>query len=97
MDYDKKNYLHYDLTLGTDEIVEVDLDKQANVRLMDDSNFALYKRGQRHRYFGGLATQSPLRLKPPTPGHWHLVIDLGGYAGQVRAAARTLKNVPQEV
>ncbi|HEX6987057.1 MAG TPA: DUF1883 domain-containing protein [Planctomycetaceae bacterium] len=91
------NYLHYELNLGPDEIVEVDLDKQANVRLLDDANFALYKAGQRHRYYGGLAEHSPLRLKPPRAGRWHLVIDLGGYAGQVRAAARTLRYEAQEV
>lgn len=91
------NYLHYELDLGSDELVEVDLDKQANVRLMDEPNFTLYKRGQRHRYFGGLATQSPLHLKAPHPGRWHLVVDLGGFAGQVKAAVKTLKNVPQEV
>lgn len=85
------NFLHYDFTLESDDIVEVTLDKQANVRLLDDINFSQYKRGQKHSYYGGLAKQSPVRLKPPTPGHWNLVIDLGGYAGTVRASARIIK------
>jgi hypothetical protein len=52
---------------------------------MDDFNFERYKRGEQHRYYGGLAKVSPVRLRPPRPGQWHLVIDLGGYSGTVRA------------
>jgi hypothetical protein len=85
------NFLHYDLQLGSNDIVEVTLDRQANVRLLDDVNFSKYKKGERHEYYGGLAKKSPVRLKPPSSGHWHLVIDLGGYAGTVRASVRTIK------
>jgi hypothetical protein len=85
------NFLHYDLDLSTGDLVEVTLDKQANVRLLDDLNFAKYKRGEKHSYYGGRATKSPIRLHPPHAGHWHLVIDLGGYPGTVRASVRTVK------
>jgi hypothetical protein len=85
------NFLHYELTLGAEDIIEVTLDKQANVRLVDDINFHSYRRGAAHRYFGGLAKQSPVRLKAPHAGKWHLVIDLGGYAGTVRASVRVIK------
>jgi hypothetical protein len=84
------NYLHSEFTLGPDDAVEVTLDKQANVRLMDDANFSRYKRGEKHSYFGGLATESPVRLSPPHQGHWNVVIDLGGVAGTVRSAVRVL-------
>jgi hypothetical protein len=85
------NYLHYDLHLQLGEMVEVTLDKQANVRLLDENNFSLYRKGQNHKYYGGLATKSPIRLSAPATGHWHLVIDLGGYAGTVKASVRTLR------
>jgi len=85
------NYLHYELDLTGDDIVEVTLDKQANVRLMDETNFSNYKRGERHHYHGGLTKHSPARLAPPHSGHWHLVIDLGGYPGTVTASVRALR------
>jgi len=85
------NFLHYDFQLGSGDIVEVTLDKQANVRLLDDTNFSLYKRGKRHSYYGGLAKGSPVRLRAPHAGHWHVVIDLGGYAGRVQASVRTIR------
>ena len=85
------NFLHYDLQLASNEVVEVTLDKQANVLLLDDINFRLYVTGQRYTYFGGLAKTSQVRLRPPYAGHWHVVIDLGGYAGTVSASVRTIK------
>jgi hypothetical protein len=85
------NFLHQTLDLGTGDVVEVTLDKQANVRLMDEANFSNYRRGMQHKYYGGLAKQSPVRLSPPQAGRWHLVIDLGGYAGSVQASVRTLR------
>jgi hypothetical protein len=85
------NFLHYDLDLDAGDVVEVTLDKQANVRLLDEVNYHRYKRGQRHTYHGGLAKASPIRLRTPNAGSWHLVIDLGGYAGTVRASVRTIR------
>lgn len=87
------NYLHYELDLDASDVVEVTLDKQANVRLLDEANYAHYQHGERHSYHGGLARRSPIRLVPPHAGHWHLIIDLGGYAGTVQAAVRTLRQV----
>jgi hypothetical protein len=85
------NFLHYEFDLSQGEVVEVTLDKQANVRLLDNANFALFQNGQQHRYYGGLAKTSPIRLAAPHGGHWHVVVDLGGYAGTVRASARALQ------
>lgn len=84
------NFLHYDLNLDSGDIVEVTLDGQANVRLLDATNFSRYRHGQQHSYRGGLATLSPYRLSAPHAGHWHLVVDLGGYRGRVSASVRVL-------
>ena len=86
------NYLHYEFNLSTDDVVELSFDKQANVRLIDTHNYAQYKNGRHHQFYGGLAKVSPLRLQAPHPGHWHVVVDLGGYAGNVRASARVIRN-----
>jgi hypothetical protein len=85
------NFLHYEFQLSSDDVVEVTLDKQANVRLLDDINYSYYTSGERHTYYGGLAKVSPVRIRPPHAGHWHVVIDLGGYAGTVRASVRVIR------
>jgi Domain of unknown function (DUF1883) len=82
------NFLQYELDAGPHNKIQVTLDKQANVRLMDSSNFQRYKAGQEHRYYGGLARVSPITLTAPYQGHWYLVIDLGGYPGTVRASVQ---------
>jgi hypothetical protein len=81
-------YLHYEFDAGPEDIIEVHLDRAANVQLLDDANYDQYRNGRSFRYHGGYAKQTPVRLTPPHPGHWHVVIDLGGGAGTVRATAR---------
>lgn len=86
------NFTQYDLgyqSAGT--IVRVDLEgTEANVRLLDDANFAKFKRGADHRYVGGHYKSSPVLLETPTGGQWHVVVDLGGFAGQVRSSVEVL-------
>ena len=85
------NYLHYDLHLSMGDVVEVTLDKQANVRLLDDIDYSHYQRGEQHRYYGGKAIKTPVRIPAPHAGHWHLVVDLGGYAGSVSASIQVVR------
>ena len=72
------------------EVAEVELTAAANVRLLDSSNFRKYRYGQWHRYYGGHYKISPVRLQIPKPGHWYVVVDLGGYGGRVGASIRVL-------
>lgn len=83
-------FIHYNLNLKSNDAVQVHLDKQANVRLLDDHNFQNYRRGGRHTYYGGLATHSPYIISPPRAGHWHLVVDLGGYSGTISASVQII-------
>ena len=85
------NFLHYEVETDEGDVIEVTLDRQANVRVLDGGNFSSFRSGRRHRYVGGLAKQSPFRLVAPHAGHWHVVVDLGGHAGSVRAGVRVLR------
>lgn len=73
------------------EMVEITLSgSAANVRLMDSSNLSAYKNGRHHRYYGGLAKQSPIRLQIPSSGHWYVTVDMQGLGGSVRSSVRIL-------
>jgi len=85
------NFLHWEIEGGPDDTVEVTLDGQANVMLLDQINYDLYRKGQSFRYHGGLAQTSPFRQIPPHQGRWHLVVDLGGFTGRVHAAVAVLQ------
>lgn len=84
-------FLHSDLgRRDRGDVVEVTLTRGANVRLLDSTNFSKYRRGERHRYFGGLARSSPVRLTIPSSGHWHAVVDMQGLSGSTRASFRVI-------
>ncbi len=85
------NYLHTEEYLNAGDGFEVTLDKQANVLLLDDTNFRHYKSGEAYHYHGGLAKRSPVVLRAARSGRWHLVVNLGGYSGTVRAGVAVLK------
>ncbi len=86
------SFTHYDLgQRKSGEVVEITLKgNAANVRLLDSSNLSSYRNGRRHRYYGGLAKKSPVRLKIPRSGHWHVAVDMQGLGGNVRSSARVL-------
>lgn len=85
------NFLHYEIEADKSDTIEVSLTGAANVQLMDGDNFAFYQSGRPFHYFGGYARTSPFVLKAPRAGRWHIVVDLGGYAGQVRAGVKVLQ------
>ncbi|MGH8926501.1 MAG: DUF1883 domain-containing protein [Acidimicrobiia bacterium] len=79
-------FLHYQFDASEGDSIVVNLDKQANVRVMDSANFNAYRRGERHRYLGGRALKSPARIGLPHSGRWHVSIDLGAASGRVKAS-----------
>lgn len=92
------NFLQYDLgNKKRGEIVEVTLTSGANVRLMTSSEFSDYKNGRSHRFIGGLAKKSPIRLQIPNSGHWYVVVDMQGLRGNTRASVRVLPGMLPEI
>ncbi|MDE2892684.1 MAG: DUF1883 domain-containing protein [Chloroflexota bacterium] len=87
-----QKFLHSDLGyLEGGRIVQVTLrGNAANVRLLDGSNLSAYRNGRDHRYYGGLAKQSPVRLQVPHSGHWHVVVDFQGLRGQANVSVTVL-------
>jgi hypothetical protein len=64
--------------------VRVDCDHQCNVLVMDDANYARYRRDDDHRYYGGFFRRLPAVVKVPHDGFWNIVLDLGGGLAQLR-------------
>jgi hypothetical protein len=84
-------FIHNDLGhRQAGDVVEITLTSGANVRMMDSSNFDAYRNGRQHRYIGGLAQQSPVRLQIPNAGNWHVAVDMQGLRGSTRAGVRVI-------
>ena len=80
-------HLKFDLGyLQGGSTVTVTLKNQANVRVLDSSNYRSYASGRRHQFYGGRATRSPFSVSVPRSGHWILAVDLGGNAGRIEAS-----------
>ena len=86
-------HLHYQFNAQAGDIVEVILDRAANVQLLDMPNYTNYTAGQPYQYYGGYAKFSPFRLPTPRPGAWNIVVDLGGGPGSVRASVQISSGV----
>jgi hypothetical protein len=84
-------FIHSDLGhRSRGDVLEVTLTGAANVRLLDPANFTRYKKQQRHQFHGGLARRSPARIRIPSSGHWHAVVDMQGLRGTTRAGFRVI-------
>lgn len=83
-------YIYSEIQARAGAIVEVTLDQQANVRLLDPTNYSRFKSRQQCRGYGGRALRSPLRLQVPSSGTWYVVIDLGGSGGAIRHSVRII-------
>lgn len=91
-------FIHNDLgQRKRGEIIQVTLTSAANVRLMDSHNFSNYKHGRSHKYLGGLAKRSPLRLQIPSSGHWHVTVDMQGLRGSTKASVSVLPGALPEI
>jgi hypothetical protein len=86
------DFIHHDLgSRQRGDVVEVVLSgSAANVRLLDTPNFQRYRRGERHRMYGGRATRSPVRLEIPQSGRWHVAVDMQGLRGSTNASFRVI-------
>lgn len=91
-------YLHQEMEVGADDLIEVLLDNWANVLLLDSENYECYRTNRPFRYVKGeYVKHSPFRLRAPFQGTWHLVVDLGGGPGHVRAWVRVYSEpIPTE-
>jgi len=88
----KINFTHYDLKAQRAGVtIEIALSVVANVRLMSESNFTLYKQAMKHQFVGGVARKSPIRLVIPQNGHWHVIVDMEGHHGQCESSIRIVE------
>lgn len=82
-------FLAWDLNLDPRNVVHVTLRGQSSdVFLVDDINFHAFRNRRTFTYHGGHATASPVVLRPPRGGRWHLVVVPDG--GRVEASIQVL-------
>lgn len=83
-------FVHAEIQLTPPAVVEVTINVAANVMLMRRVDFGKYERGQTFSYYGGHFEGPKANIRAPGGGIWHLVADLGGAPGNLRASYRIL-------
>jgi Domain of unknown function (DUF1883)/TIR domain len=92
------NFSYYDLgQRKAGEMVEIQLSAGANVLLLDSANYSAFMADRQHRYYGGLAKRTPVRLSIPRSGHWFVVIHMAGLRGSVRHSMRMVPGALPEL
>jgi len=86
-------HIHYPVTIKTGQMVELRLDAAANVLVMNDAQYDGWKQGQESKVRGGYATKSPVNLRPPYSGSWHIVVDTKG--ADIRSACAVVQDVEE--
>lgn len=85
-------YTHYDLKdLRAGTVIEVTLTAVANVRLMNAPNFQRFTETLDHKFVGGVAKKSPIRLTIPESGHWHVIVDMEGHKGMAESNVKMVE------
>ena len=91
------NHLHYEFDLTADDVVEVTLDKQANVRLLDSANYSLYQQGSNTALWIVDATTQTVKLVPVKVGVFRddtVSIVAGAKGGDMVVTAGVHKLIP---
>jgi hypothetical protein len=70
--------------------VEVTLGYAANVLILNEENYALYKENKPPRFIGGYIERAPYKIALPEGGHWLTIIDSGSFFSKIRALVRFL-------
>ena len=82
-------FTHYDLKdIRAGVTIEITLSAVANVRLMTEADFDRFKNAREHKFLGGVAKKSPIRLTIPKDAHWHVVVDTEGLTGKAESSIR---------
>jgi hypothetical protein len=70
------SYLHKRMFLDQGDVVVVECSHQVNVLVIDDQNYASYRRGDSFRYHGGFFSHFPARVPIAETKNWNVVVSL---------------------
>jgi hypothetical protein len=84
-------FLHWKVSGNTGDLVRIQTDTPAYVRMFDALNFEYYKRGSKYTSEGGWSERLDVEFTIPYKGTFHFVVDHGGAAGQVKATCDVVR------
>lgn len=84
-------FLHWKIPGNAGDMVRIQMDTPAYVRMLDPLNFEHYKRGSKFDGDGGWSDRLDVEFTLPYKGTFHVVVDLGGNAGSLKATCDVIR------
>jgi len=84
-------FLHWKVPGKPGDLIRIQTDTPAFVRLLDPLNFEYYKRGSKYEGQGGWTDRLDVEFALPYQGAFHGVVDLGGTAGSLKATCDVIR------
>lgn len=78
-------YIHYQIRVFPHNKVIVTLDKQANIKLLNNIMYERYKSGKNVKASLEFIDSGGVSFKVPYKGEWHVIIEHGIYHGEITA------------
>ena len=78
-------FLNWKITGAPGDIVRIQMDTPAFVRMLDPMSFEHYRKGSKYQGEGGWSDRLDVSFTIPYKGTFYFVVDLGGAAGLVKA------------
>jgi hypothetical protein len=78
------NFIYDRQWLDQGDVVIVECDHQCHIRVTDDQNCDQFRKGLRHRYYGGFYRLLPARIVVPSSGNWNVSLDMGGKSANIK-------------
>lgn len=78
-------FMHWKISGNPGDIVRIQFDTPANVRMLDSLNFEYYRRGSKYSGQGGWSDKKDVEFSLPYKGTFYFTVDLGGQPGLVKA------------
>jgi hypothetical protein len=85
-------FLHWKIPGSTGDLVRIQMNGPAYVRLLDPLNFEYYKKGMKYDGQGGWSDRRDAEFVLPYKGTFHVVIDLGKEQGELKATCDITRN-----
>lgn len=84
-------FLHWKIPGDPGDLIRVQTNSPAYVHLLDALNFEYYRRGSKYVSEGGWTDKLDVEFVLPYKGVFHVAVDLGGSAGEVKATCDVVR------
>ena len=78
-------FIHYQVRVFPHNKITVTVDKQANIKLLNNIMYERYRSGKNVKASLEFLDSGSTSFKVPYKGEWHIIVEHGNYQGEITA------------